>query len=315
MKIFFSAVVLVFDALLGLHHPPPAIVFPPESATLLPTKASTLAATSGQLNKVSVTGFQWVPLSDATGTSYALIDNAISFAGVFIHGVDASQFMISVDQRGVPTAYAKDGRQIYYISPIYKNGLPEMTPASITIVSQADAATFEVLYSIPDDPQDSYGVDSRFVYHNATIITGADPTKFRVVLDGNGLPTHYDVDGKHVFFDDYDFGDEIMTKVLDVDPSTFKYLNSIYIRDDRHVYDQIGSVIPGADPGTFEVLAGSYARDKNNVYNALNGTPGYLVEGADPSSFVSLKLPRSCGVNCTFDAFDKIHMYLMGKEM
>lgn len=100
-----------------------------------------------------------------------------------------------------------------------------------------------------------YASDGVKVFHEASVISGADPSTFRV-LDWRG---GYGRDAEQVFW---------ATIPMSRDPENFKILGAGYSLDSKFVYNG-SKPIEGADPESFEVVDPVVfeARDKNHRYN------------------------------------------------
>ena len=155
---------------------------------------------------------------------------------------------------------------------------------------EVDAATFESV-------EDWLGRDATHVYFKDRLVSGADPATIKaedypLFCDANdyyykGAPLHvtdmrsFEVielddrrmwakDSRTVYFDSL--------HVEGANPATFRLLDFLEGKDDRHVFYQ-DSILPDADPNTYEVL-GLYSKDKSHVWYC-----GHLMEGADAASF------------------------------
>jgi len=155
---------------------------------------------------------------------------------------------------------------------------------------EVDAATFESV-------EDWLGRDAAHVYFKERLVSGADPATVKakdypLFCDANdyyykGAPLHitdirsFEVielddirmwakDSQTVYFDSL--------HVKDANPATFRILDFLEGKDDRHVFYR-EEILPDADPNTYEVL-GLYSKDKSHVWYC-----GNLVEDADAASF------------------------------
>ncbi|HOM24190.1 MAG TPA: DKNYY domain-containing protein [Termitinemataceae bacterium] len=129
----------------------------------------------------------------------------------------------------------------------------------------------------------------------------------------NILAPAYFSDGKKVYYLSWDAQKESpQFIVLNVNVKKFKAY-SLYYKgeafwgtDGKMVY--VGSyLVRGADAATFEYLGAGYAKDKNKVYYFWGSEP-YVIEEADPESFVMVK---GRGV----EAIDKNYIYNGGKRI
>ena len=194
--------------------------------------------------------------------------------------VDAASF------KALSEEYTKDKNKVYY---------KWISPGRFWVVelSQADVNSFEVIgfnlakdanyvwwYGEPQtgiDPKTVEIVNGGFVWKDATSvwyqrnkISGADATSFR------HLDQAFYRDANRIYWSD--------TPLDGADLDTFRTFgnDSPYAADRKSVWKG-NTKISGYDAASFQVIHQSVNKDKNGVY-----AEGYLIENADPKSFLKI---------------------------
>jgi hypothetical protein len=189
-------------------------------------------------------------------------------------------------------------------------------------VTGADAKTFQVMPIRSSTGRQQFGRDKAHVYFESRRIEGAEPDSFREF--GPGLYR----DDKSVFRLVYLKGTGrdaqkpgrpsaspfAIVQLPESDPDSFRQLDSTWSRDAKRVFFENLGFVP-SDIDSFEILAGGWARDRVAVYYASKKVPhahresfevldtwhdfgrdsdhvfwkGWLVDGADPKTFVGVR--------------------------
>ncbi|MFW5750756.1 MAG: DKNYY domain-containing protein [Planctomycetota bacterium] len=182
-------------------------------------------------------------------------------------------------------------------------------------LTAVDRASFRIISDVSGSP--GYAADAHRVYHDAAIITDADPERFEV------LPWFYARDGAHVYHFGYrvEAADAASFRTLEAEgfgvdhaaiffrqhrvaplvadfaviaPLTrdrVQFEPAVYYRYDGAIHALADEGFSGlhhrlnADPRTFVHLGGSYACDAQTVF--YHGT---VVQGCDPAGFRDLGL-------------------------
>jgi hypothetical protein len=180
--------------------------------------------------------------------------------------------VISADPGGfelLPGGLSRDGGHVYW--------------SDGTVLSD-DPKHFAIL---SDGKDYLYATDSRAVYVNGNVVTGAAPRGFRVLdgayaVDGDGA-------GDGAFYFD--------APILGADASTLRTLGGPYAVDAQRVY-WMGQVIDGADPASFTVLNANFecSADRGHAYHRQS-----VIADADPSSFPAGRPVTGCsGTSLSF---------------
>jgi hypothetical protein len=166
----------------------------------------------------------------------------------------------------------------------------------------ADPRTFQFIGGSGEGPDDYWAKDKNYVYDNGELVSEADPASFRGVYDSAGQLVCVS-DKNHIwFFHDYPFT---------INPRDSVVATGGYCKTQTRVY--LGAnVVNQADPRTFVGLErgwnyGGYAKDKRAVFYM-----GFLVNGADVTSFAVVRPPEETSTGVEFDAQDKSHLYAQG---
>ncbi len=122
------------------------------------------------------------------------------------------------------------------------------------------------------------------IYANSTVLTGANPEKFKVFQTECAEGYCFGMDDKRVYY--------YSNPLPNSDPETFEFFHQGYMGDAKNMYyimDNIFKQIKGADPKSFQVLGSvnmyAYAKDKKFAYYDGEKIPGshgpsfQLVEG------------------------------------
>lgn len=202
-----------------------------------------------------------------------------------IPGADPKTFEV------LTSGYAKDRKNLYY--DWYKL---EKADVHHFIIEDSYLISKNVVYyferELPEaDPQtfratEDYAIDKNFVYLEGQKVEGIDTQTFKAIDTSMCL---YGIDKHNVFtfcrkenaayreINPYE-----ITKLDYMDPATFEYLGSYYIKDKNGVYYK-NKKLEGSDPVTFLTMFGDYSKDKNNVYYK-----DQKIEGADAKTFYVL---------------------------
>ena len=117
-----------------------------------------------------------------------------------------------------------------------------------------------------------YGKDKNHVYLEGYLVSGADPSSFKLLEDLH----QYAKDDRHLYAGIKKIGDY---------PDSFEYLGAGFAKDKIHAFKQ-GNIIPDADGSTFELMdeKGHWAKDHQHVFSF-----GKLMEGSHSATFHHLE--------------------------
>ncbi len=227
----------------------------------------------------------WARVKDKIYSSALLFsDNPDDF---FRDNPDDFQTLVAVKDistfKGLGDEYAKDSLAVYYGSD-----------GQVREIEGADPSSFEFLGLW-------YARDANHVYNQGEIIEDADPESFELLTydwcyDKKSL--YYDqerIEGniselkllEHPEYYILDKGVYLHHEYLDgVDPETFVFLNSSYMKDKNHVYCRYGNHKPlkDVDLDSFVIIKGAWAKDNSNTFYK-----GTLVPDVNPNEFVILE--------------------------
>lgn len=159
-----------------------------------------------------------------------------------------------------------------------------------TVIDGADPSSF-VLINKSKYARDNHQM---YYYHSGTIspIINSDPLSFQIIGDDFARDNH------RLYF----LGKEIKY----ADPLSFEFLNYYFTRDNNHVYFE-GSEIESADPKTFKIVEikggqypGYFAKDSRHVYFKAK-----TIQGADPNTFEAIDYVHGKDKSTTYDT-DKL---------
>jgi hypothetical protein len=246
--------------------------FPPHSANNA-KKTEQNASTTTSFTDLPTS--QWVSIMVANDPHYVVQGTQIIGLRP-IKGADLKSFQISAFE----WEFAKDSNCVYYY---FEDGC----------ISEADPATFRLFpEKLPDGEFIAvYAIDALHTYYEGRIIVGADRNTFQTLDSSAGQSSGFAKDKNTVFYENIVFSSLLNLRDVEVDASTFAPLFggsslTAYSKDRNHVY--------------FET---SLASDGDTVEGSFK-----LVEGADPSTFVSVS-----GNNSHIDARDDHANYKLGK--
>jgi len=213
----------------------------------------------------------WLPLSQAPNSNYKLKEGIIHLLPYLEPDVTGSGPLMSID------ASLKDvDVQTFEVFPYTASDV------SAKGYSVRGGALFG-----------NYAIDKNSVYWNSSIITGADPKTFSVILDGLGHITGYAKDARHIYVDDNVLPNADVSSFALIEDGNGS-LSAGYLgwaKDKNDIYSGM-QVVTNADVATFVSINDSsgnwtgYAKDKSHVYtsNFIQGTT--VIEGANPDTFV-----------------------------
>jgi hypothetical protein len=161
----------------------------------------------------------------------------------------------------------KDGN-IYY---------REFNPASqnkIVLLEQANPEHFRILYdSTQNMPKKNspLAADCMNVYYRNTILTGANPLKFKVLSNG------FSKDDQRVYFKN--------KNISGANPSQFEILGNYYAKDSNQLWFGNTPVKTPTHLSSFRIIDGYFSKDKDRVY--LNNKDQLAVlKNTDPHEFI-----------------------------
>ncbi len=250
---------------------------------------------------------------------YARDKNHVYFLDKIIVGADPTWF-------GLPDSTGKVQKFNYYYLSDGNEIYVEDNFKKFTRIENVDLKSFELLK--PINTPEKYFVmcwakDKNYVFNHEKIIKNADPATVVLIDQYHAKDKDHYIMGSNAFKNDRTFTlfPNLMaknnegvylkggTKLKDVDPKSFKYLNDFYQKDkDRVFYEGSKSLdadaatfkvvgneyfgydtsvvfcrhspIKMADPSTWQWIGGSYSKDHKNVYLGTR-----IIEGADAASF------------------------------
>lgn len=186
----------------------------------------------------------------------------------------------------------------------------------------ADAKSFRVIPIRSETGRREFGRDNAHVYRESRRIEGADPNSFRefgpelyrddnsvfrlIYLHGTGSDAQKPGCPSASAF--------AIVQLPESDPESFRQLDPTWSRDEKRVFFENRGFVP-SDIDSFEILAGGWARDRVAVYYASKKVThahresfevldtwhdfgrdsdhvfwkGWLVDGADPKTFVGVR--------------------------
>ncbi len=137
-----------------------------------------------------------------------------------------------------------------------------------------------------------YSIDSEHVYDSKKrIVPDADPATFKLIdsqVTENGSYSLYFKDKNHVFYQEHDTQDYLITPIPAADPYTFDVVKRNgeveFAKDKNHVYEA-GIAIPSADPKTYMTYGPTtaFSKDANHVY--CRSGKSTTVPGTDSANF------------------------------
>jgi hypothetical protein len=234
---------------------------------------ATLVSTDQQQKMVIAVGLQFgalgSPIANGKWHSYngALYDQF----GAIIPNLNPALFrainLKYKDGKEYPSEFATDGVHVYYYCGRY--------PFTTCILQNADPSTFTFIKD-PAGGWSSFEKDRSHVWYSGTLVSGADPATFEIVLDQKQPDyTAFQKDAVHVW---HGYNGKI---IKGADPTSFSIVNqalwqsALFETDASQVwYD--GLLIPRADPKTFVVDTWETSNwtalmhDANHSYQLLN---------------------------------------------
>ncbi len=267
--------------------------------SLLPSLA--MAAT---MTKLPINGdANQVYFTDGTGMFYKMGDGKLGPHYVKLPGARKNSFRFVAGQ-GAAGAYVQDNRFVYY----YYKKIPRADPKTFEVMDGTYARDYRSIFHGTRRLRvthadfhvlgDLYATDGRTVYHDGTLLAGADAKTFE--LTGNFCAK----DARNT----YCWGQ--VSRIAK--PESFEQLDMGISKDSKRVFCS-GDTYTRFDAPTFTALSTFYAKDKHSAY-WMTITPSKCtfepIPEADPSTFTAVVRDGTMYMNYALDAN---HVYFDGK--